>query len=156
MLFQINHTLRMILWNESTTSKFLVYISMKLLQGKHIDKITKKISPAISAIRRLKDFARNISVCEECFASPWLLLRSLKITWDGLARDFRGSRILLGVLGWLWIAETNLANQKFAMQALGWITLSRRKSWTQIKAKVIFRILRGLAIATQPMVKLQS
>ena len=122
--------------------KFLVYISMNLLQTweKHIDEITKKISYAMDAIRKLKDFADretlvfiynalaqpDFDYCCEVWDSPG----------DSLARRLqrlqnRCARVIMN-------SSNDTGQSEIAMQALGWI--SRAEQRAKNKAKVMFKI----------------
>ena len=139
MLFQNDHTfsLRMILLNEFTTAlKILgVHIDESPIWEKHIDEVTKKISYAMGAIRKLKDFAdretlafvynalaqSDFDYCCEVWDSPG----------DSLHRDYRGFRI--GAQELLWTAETRLVNQKLLCKLKVGSLLPNKQPKTKLK-----------------------
>ena len=120
---------------------------MNLLHGKNIDEITKKISCAISAIRRLKDFTDR-----ETFVSVYNALAQPHFDYcfevwdslgDGLARRLqrlrnRCARVIMN-------CRKETGQSESAMQGLGWISLAERRA--KNKAKVMFKILHGLTPA---------
>ena len=121
---------------------------MNLLHGKNIDEITKKSSCAISAFRRWKDFADRETLVSvyNALAQPHFdyCFEVWDSLGDGLARKLqrlqnRCARVIMN-------CRKETGQSEIAMQALGWISLAKRRA--KNKAEVMFKILHGLTRAS--------